>query len=50
MLAAAEKSEFGVYSVVDGMAMIVMLAYTMMSVRGGIAATGNENYCGSLLW
>mgnify|MGYP003302429131 CR=1 FL=1 len=50
VLAAAEKSEFGVCGVVGGMMVIELLAYTMRSVRGGIAAVGNENYCGNLLW
>ena len=44
------KSEFGLYSVIGVMTVIVMLAYTMMLVRGRIAAVGNENYCGNLLW
>ena len=49
-LAALVKSEFGLYSVIGVMTVIVMLAYTMMLVRGRIAAVGNENYCGNLLW
>ena len=49
------KSEFGLYGVVggmtmDGMSMIELLAYTMRSVRGRIAAVRTENYCGNLLW
>ena len=35
------KSESGLYGVVGGMAVIVMLAYTMRLVRGRIAA---ENF------
>ena len=55
ILAALRKSEFGLYGVVggmtmDGMSMIELLAYTMRSVRGRIAAVGNENYCDNLLW
>ena len=46
----AVKSEFGLYGVVGGMTVIVMLAYTMRRGCGGIAAVGNENYCGNLLW
>lgn len=46
---AAEKSEFGLYGVVGGRAMIELLACTMRSVRGRIAAEG-RNYCGNLLW
>ena len=33
-----DKTDFGSYGVVGGMAVIVMLAYTMRLVRGGIAA------------
>ena len=40
MLAAVGKSEVGLYGVVGGMAVIVMLAYTMRLVHGGIAAVG----------
>lgn len=40
-MSAAEKSEFGVCGVVGGMAVIVMLAYTMRLVRGRIAAVIN---------
>lgn len=47
---AVGKSEFGLYGVAGGMTVIELLAYTMRSVRGGIAAVGNENYCGNLLW
>ena len=43
------KSEFGLYGVVGGMTMIKLLACAMRSVFGGIAAVGNENYCGNLL-
>ena len=50
VLAAVEKSAFGLLGVVDGMMVIELLAYTMRSVRGRIAAVGNENYCGNLLW
>ena len=50
VLMAARKREFGLYGVVGGMTMIELLAYTMRSVRGRIAALGNENYCGNLLW
>ena len=39
--AAAGKSEFGLCGVVGGMTVIVMLASTMRSVRGRIAA-GNR--------
>ena len=49
-LLAAGKSEFGLRAVVGGMTVIELLAYTMRSVRGRIAAVGNENYCGNLLW
>ena len=41
VVAAAGKSEVGLYGVVGGMAVIVMLAYTMRLVRGRIAA---ENF------
>lgn len=37
-LPAAEKSEGGLDGVVGGMTVIVMLAYTMRLLRGGIAA------------
>jgi hypothetical protein len=47
---AAGKSEFGVCGVVGGMTVIVMLTYTMRRGCVGIAAVGNENYCGNLLW
>ena len=49
-VSAAGKSEGGLDGVVGGMTVIVMLAYTMRLLRGGIAAAGNENYCGNLLW
>ena len=42
MLAALEKSEFGLYSVIGVMTVIVMLAYTMRSVRGRIAAVEDD--------
>ena len=45
MLAAAEKSEFGVCGVVGGMMVIEMLAYTMRSGRGRIAVAG----CSSMM-
>ena len=45
MLAAAEKSEFGVCGVVGGMTVIVMLAYTMRQDCGGIAATNCITRC-----
>ena len=35
---AAEKSEFGVCGVVGGMMVVVLLAFAMRRVRGGIAA------------
>ena len=38
VLAALGKSEVGLYGVVGGMAVIVMLVYTMRLVRGRIAA------------
>ena len=38
MFAAVGKSECGLYGVVGGMAVIVMLVYTMRLIRGGIAA------------
>ena len=38
VLAAVGKSEFGLIGVVGGMTMIALLAYTMRSVRGRIAA------------
>ena len=47
---AAGKSEFGLIGVVGGITMIELLAYIMRSVRGRIAAVGNEHYCGNLLW
>ena len=51
MLAAKiGKSEFGLIGVVGGMTVIALFAYTMRSVRGRIAAVGNEHYCGNLLW
>ncbi len=50
MFTAAEKSEFGLCGVVGGMMVIELVAYTMRSVRGRIAAVRTENYCGNLLW
>ena len=47
---AAGKSEFGVCGVVGGMMVIELLAGTMRSVSGRIAAVGNENNSGNLLW
>ena len=38
VLAALGKSEPGLYGVVGGITVIVMLAYTMRLLRGGIAA------------
>ena len=49
-LAAEGKSEFGLIGVVGGMMVIELLAGKMRLVRGGIAAMGNEHYCGNLLW
>ena len=50
VLATVGKSEFGLYGVVGGMTVIVMLADTMRRGCGGIAAVESENYCGNLLW
>ena len=60
MLAAAEKSEFGLCGGVGGIMVIELLAGTIRLDRGGIAAVGcssmgagsmgGENYCGNLLW
>ena len=50
LAAAVGKCEFGLYCVVGGITVIALLAYTMRSVRGRIAAVGNEHYCGTLLW
>ena len=50
VLAAVGKSEFGLCGVVGGMTVIELVAYTMRSVRGRIAAVRTENYCGNLLW
>ena len=51
VLAALGKSEFGLIGVVGGMTVIVLLAYTMRSVRGRIAAVGTKAtvaiYCGN---
>ena len=38
VLAALGKTDFGLYGVVGGMTVIVMLAYTMRLLRGGISA------------
>ena len=50
-LAAVGKSEFGLYGVVGGMAVIELLACAMRSVRGRIAAVGTKAtvaiYCGN---
>ena len=45
VLAALEKSVFGLYGVVGRMAVIELLAYTMRSICGGIAAVENEGGC-----
>ena len=50
LLAAVAKSDFGLCGMVGGMTVIALFAYTMRSVRGRIAAVGNEHYCGKLLW
>ncbi len=50
VVSAVGKSEFGLFDVVGGMAMIVMVACAMRLLRGRIAAAEDENYCGSLLW
>ncbi len=50
VLTAVGKSEFGLIGVVGGMTVIALLAYTMRSIRGRIAAVENENYCDNLLW
>ena len=42
MLAAAEKSEFGVCGVVGGKMVIELLAGAMRRGRGGIVAVGND--------
>ena len=42
--------DFGLHGVVGGMMVIELLAGKMRLVRGGIAAMGNELYCGNLLW
>ena len=47
---AVGKSEFGLYGVVGGMTVLALLVYVMSRGCGGIAAVGNENYCGNLLW
>ena len=44
-VSALETSEFGLIGVVGGMTMIELLAYTMRSICGGIAAVGNEGGC-----
>ena len=50
MLPALVNREFGLYCETGGMTVIELLAYAIRSVRGRIAATGNENYCDNLLW
>lgn len=45
VLAALEKSEFGVCGVVGGMTVIVVVAYKMMLVRGRIAAVVIVDEC-----
>ena len=45
MLAALRKSELELYGVAGGMTVIVLLAYTMRSVRGKITAVMPENEC-----
>ena len=44
------KSKIELCGVVGGKMVIEMLAGKMRLVRGGIAAMGNEHYCGNLLW
>ena len=41
-MSAAGKSELGLCGVVGGMAVIVMLAYTMRLLRGGIVAVEDD--------
>lgn len=41
VLAALGKTDFGLYGVIGGMTVIALLAYTMWSVRGRIAAVGD---------
>ena len=50
VLAAAGKSECGLYGVVGGMTVLALLVYVMRRGCGGIAAVGSENYCSNLLW
>ena len=45
VLAAAGKSEFGLYGVVGGMTMIELLASGMRQMRGGIVAVMPEDEC-----
>jgi len=40
-LAAFVKSDFGLYGVVGGMMVVVLMAFAMGQVRGGIAAGMN---------
>ncbi len=47
VVAALGKSEFGVCGVVGGMTVTELLASTMRSIRGRIAAVGSENCCGN---
>ena len=42
MLAAAGKSEYGLYDVVGGMTVIELLAGTMRRGRGGIVAVDRQ--------
>lgn len=50
-MSALETSEFGLIGVVGGMNVIALLAYTMRSVRGRIAAVETKAtvaiYCGN---
>ena len=41
MSAAVGKSEFGLYDAVGGMMVVVLMAFAMGQVRGGIAAGMN---------
>ena len=42
--------DFGLHGVVGGMTVTELLAYTIRSDLGRIAAVENENYCDNLLW
>ena len=44
-MSAAEKSVFGWCCMLDGMAMIELLAYTIRTVRGGITAVMPGDEC-----